>query len=193
MEKLFTLDFTFSFNPNDDLIKISDIISDVGKRERVLDYIKDRKNDYGFNHPNTEYKFYLFNEEINLPKQMIKSSQNNHCYFTLNDIYSENEVIKSTEKKTIISFKNKTGIPQEVCSDKPYFEGAVEKIIVNKYERNHKARQECLKHYGYKCCICDFNFLDKYGDIAKEIIEVHHLKKISSINLEYKVDPIKDL
>jgi predicted HNH restriction endonuclease len=124
---------------------------------------------------------------------MIKLNQNNHCYFILNEIFSENEVIKSTEKKTIISFKNITGIPQEVCSDKPYFEGTVEKIIVNKYERNHKARQECLKHYGYKCCICDFNFLDKYGDIAKEIIEVHHLKKISSINSEYKVDPIKDL
>ncbi len=31
------------------------------------------------------------------------------------------------------------------------FTESVKKISVNRYERNKKARQKCLSHYGYNC------------------------------------------
>ncbi len=81
--------------------------------------------------------------------------------------------------------------PDEVGGD--LFEGAQKKVIVNTYERNLEAREECLKEKGYNCSICDLNFEDRYGDIGKNFIHVHHLKQISDIKKGYKVNPVKDL
>jgi predicted HNH restriction endonuclease len=72
-------------------------------------------------------------------------------------------------------------------------EGKVVQVFVNRYERNQKARQACIKHYGNKCFVCNFDFGVTYGEIAQGFIHVHHLKRLSDINEEYEVDPITDL
>lgn len=72
-------------------------------------------------------------------------------------------------------------------------EGALKRITVNAYERNPQARAECLRHYGHKCSVCRFDFYEEYGEIGKDFIHVHHLKRISEIRKKYVVDPIKDL
>lgn len=61
------------------------------------------------------------------------------------------------------------------------------------YERNVKAREECLKHYGCKCVVCGFDFEKEYGEIGRGFIEVHHVVPVSTIGKEYVVDPIRDL
>ena len=73
------------------------------------------------------------------------------------------------------------------------FEGSKKQIIVNSYERNPKARQECIKYYGKKCFVCGFDFEEKYGEIGKGFIHIHHIKPLSEINEEYEVNPIQDL
>lgn len=88
--------------------------------------------------------------------------------------------------------------PEENFSDtfsdeNDYFEGAVKKVYVNKYERNADARKRCLKHYGHACSICRTNFEKRYGAIGKGFIHVHHLRELNTIAKRYKVDPIKDL
>lgn len=72
-------------------------------------------------------------------------------------------------------------------------EGHRKTITVNKYERNPKARKECIQHYGYSCQICDFKFEKKYGELGEGFIEVHHKIPISEIGEDYEVDPINDL
>lgn len=72
-------------------------------------------------------------------------------------------------------------------------EGKVVQVFVNRYERNQKARQECIRHHGNKCFVCDFDFGATYGEIAQGFIHVHHLKQLADINEEYEVDPINDL
>lgn len=72
-------------------------------------------------------------------------------------------------------------------------EGAKTQVIVNSYERNVKARQKCLNHYGYDCAVCGLNFEKIYGIIGKGFIHVHHLKALNEIGKTYTVDPIKDL
>lgn len=61
------------------------------------------------------------------------------------------------------------------------------------YERNPKAREACLKHYGYKCSVCGFDFEKEYGELGRGFIEVHHIVPVSTIRKEYVVDPIRDL
>ena len=77
--------------------------------------------------------------------------------------------------------------------DKNIYEGAKKQVIVNAYERSSQARKECIEYYGTKCSICNFDFEEFFGDIGKGFIHVHHIKPLSEINKEYKIDPIKDL
>jgi predicted restriction endonuclease len=72
-------------------------------------------------------------------------------------------------------------------------EGAKRQVTVNAFERNPKARQECIKYYGTKCNICNFDFEKQYGEIGKGFIHIHHIKPLSEINEEYEVNPIQDL
>ena len=73
------------------------------------------------------------------------------------------------------------------------FEGAKKQITVNTYERNSYARKKCIEYYGASCSICNFNFEHKFGNIGKHFIHVHHIKPLSEIDEEYKINPIQDL
>ncbi|WP_236721413.1 HNH endonuclease [Trichormus sp. NMC-1] len=73
------------------------------------------------------------------------------------------------------------------------YEGAKQRITINRYERNNEARKLCIEHYGKICYVCGFNFEKKYGEIGQGFIHVHHLIPLSEIDQEYEVDPIKDL
>lgn len=83
--------------------------------------------------------------------------------------------------------------PDELPGSEDYLEGTSKKIVVNAYERNPFARQKCIAYYGTKCSVCGFDFYEKYGEMGRGYIHVHHLVPISAIGKEYKVDPIKDL
>ena len=74
-----------------------------------------------------------------------------------------------------------------------YIEGSSEKVWVNRYERDSRARQKCLDELGYKCQICGFDFEKRYGFHGKNFIEVHHIKPLHTLGKGYKVNPVKDL
>lgn len=77
--------------------------------------------------------------------------------------------------------------------DEEHFEGAVTAVMVNKFERNPKARRKCIEHYGAKCSVCGVDFGERYGEHGRGFIHVHHLKPLKEIRKTYTVDPIKDL
>ena len=83
--------------------------------------------------------------------------------------------------------------PDEMTADELLSEGHHKSTIVNKYERNIRARQKCLDVHGYDCKVCNFNFQEFYGDIGRDFIHVHHLTPISEIKDEYIIDPVNDL
>jgi len=91
-----------------------------------------------------------------------------------------------------LTTKQEITYPDEI-EDNNLYEGTKKQIIVNAYERNTKARKECLEYYGYQCKICNFNFEKAYGEIGKDFIHVHHIVDISTIGENYKIKPIKDL
>ncbi|HCX81401.1 MAG TPA: HNH endonuclease [Rhodoferax sp.] len=83
--------------------------------------------------------------------------------------------------------------PDEALPEGSYKEGASKRVSVNRYERNEKARLECLKHHGYNCKACGFNFEKAFGILGKQQIHVHHTVPISTLGTEYQLDPIKHL
>ncbi len=94
--------------------------------------------------------------------------------------------------------------PHQIANDEAYdvdypenddklYEGALMKVNVNKYERNQKARRECVAKKGYQCLVCGRDFEATYGEIGKNFIHVHHLTPISTIGQEYELNVDTDL
>jgi len=77
--------------------------------------------------------------------------------------------------------------------DEKLYEGALITVKANKYERNQKARKECVAKKGYQCLVCGRDFETTYGEIGKNFIHVHHLTPISSIGKEYELNVDTDL
>jgi 5-methylcytosine-specific restriction protein A len=98
------------------------------------------------------------------------------------------DFIESYEHDSLESVLNEPEFPNQ-----KYVEGTPRKMLSTTYERNRKARDTCLEHYGAKCHVCGFDFSEVYGEIGKGYIHVHHRKKVSEIGQEYEIDPIKDL
>ena len=73
------------------------------------------------------------------------------------------------------------------------YEGHLEKVLVNRYERNRDAREQCIKFFGCQCAVCDMNFEDFYGELGRNFIHVHHIIPLHEIGKEYQVDHQRDL
>ena len=83
--------------------------------------------------------------------------------------------------------------PQEVPGASTYAEGTTKRITANAYERSRKAAELCINHYGYACSVCGFDFGRTYGSLGEGFVHVHHLKPLSEVGGEYRVDPVRDL
>lgn len=66
-------------------------------------------------------------------------------------------------------------------------------VLLNRPERNPKARQRCLDHYGTDCAVCGDNLEARYGRAGRGIIHVHHLLPLADADDERPIDPIRDL
>lgn len=72
-------------------------------------------------------------------------------------------------------------------------EGAAKKVMAKVYERDRGARLKCISHWGWKCFVCLFDFVDDYGELGEGFIHVHHLKPLAEIGEAYMLDPVADL
>jgi len=73
------------------------------------------------------------------------------------------------------------------------YEGIKKQVFVNKYERSSSARNACINFHGATCKICNLNFVDKYGEIGKGFIHVHHIVPIHIVGEKYRVNYKNDL
>lgn len=153
-----------------------------------------------YSRTNNEYttEYYLKSILADYGQESLKKALNSVAQHI--KYYEESQ--KITMHKTRAVFKiyeqihdslNDSIFPDEVPNTIEIFEGAKKQITVNAYERNTKARQKCIKHYGTECFVCSFDFERTYGERGKEFIHVHHLIQLATIGREYQVDPIEDL
>jgi len=84
-------------------------------------------------------------------------------------------------------------LPEEIPDNSSCYEGAVQTVLVDRYERSPDARRVCVDHWGSICSVCNFDFAQKYGALGAGYIHVHHLRLISSDKKAHKVNPVTDL
>lgn len=81
----------------------------------------------------------------------------------------------------------------EVVNSQIHQEGAVRRVVVNRYERDPKARKKCIEYHGARCAVCRFDFEMRYGEIGKGYIHVHHLRPLGRLKSSYRLNPLRDL
>lgn len=88
---------------------------------------------------------------------------------------------------------DEAGLLSEQIQEIP--EGAATRAEVNRYERSRPARNQCIEHYGYACQVCGLRFEERYGEIGKDFIHVHHTTPLAQVagNPDYAVNPVEDL
>jgi len=72
-------------------------------------------------------------------------------------------------------------------------EGARRQVLSTTIERKSANRRACLDHHGYRCHVCDLLFEERYGEIGRGFIEVHHTRPLAQMDRPEDVDPIRDL
>jgi len=145
--------------------------------------ITDKERDKYFIEGHKVKNIQIINSSIKLDTSIIKGR--GMRYIKTKEIQNEiQRVLNETYEKIVY--------PDDI-DENNFTEGSKKQVIVNAYERNPKARQECIKYYGTKCFICGFDFEKKYGEIGRGFIHVHHIKPLSEINEKYEVNPIQDL
>jgi 5-methylcytosine-specific restriction protein A len=160
-----------------ELFKRQELFRKVGskniiKYNQIFDIMLMYDNDVIFDTTNEKYdevrQFFKYNSTPESKRNFLK--------------YLHNSVLQNTcklfDEKDFLNFIK---------------EGKVRNINKNVYERNPKARRECLLHHGYSCKVCGFSFERVYGEIGKNFIHVHHTTPLSSLKNEYKINPIRDL
>jgi 5-methylcytosine-specific restriction enzyme A len=108
-----------------------------------------------------------------------------------NDVFFRQNLFDFIESHEHNKFENT--INDYGYSDQKYSEGTPRRMSSTSYERNRKAREICIKFHGYKCQVCNFDFLDFYGEVGEGYIHVHHIKSLSEVGQVHKIDPIQDL
>lgn len=83
--------------------------------------------------------------------------------------------------------------PDELDLNTKYVEGTPKQVLVNSYERNAKARKECIRVYGARRIVCKLVMGDRYGMVGKDFIHVHHLRPLARTKGKYVLDPKTDL
>jgi hypothetical protein len=112
--------------------------------------------------------------------------------FALKDVW-DTQHSDGSSRRVPVDSTLLTSLPEEIAEPDALFEGTMQTVIVNRYERNSAAKQRCIEHYGAHCTVCSLDFKDRYGPQMAGFIHVHHLTPLSTIGKEYRVDPIKDL
>ncbi len=72
-------------------------------------------------------------------------------------------------------------------------EGALERVVSNRFERDPALRAACLVHHGTACLACGLDMGQRYGEDGRGFIHVHHTMPLSSVGARHKVDARTDL
>lgn len=160
-------------------------------------YIDDNKEFYNYLKNKISDNEYLWESKLKVKSSRIYKENN------LENFNSKEEVFKWYLKEILqmynifpyylIEFKEKNINLQDEIEEELYTEGKRIVKVVNKFERNPLARKKCIEIQGVTCKICGMDFENKYGELGKDFIEVHHIKPMNEIGEEYIVNPTEDL
>jgi HNH endonuclease len=72
-------------------------------------------------------------------------------------------------------------------------EGKTKQVLLSKRERSRKLRVQALTVKGTICEICTFDFAKKYGDFARNCVEVHHIDTLAGVGRNGVTNSLDDV
>lgn len=174
--------------------------------------------DFGELYDNTDHRFYdkVIGEIFGNQAATNEDALHNDAFTEALSLYAKfldskafkgREKVRLTEHEKALK-KAKVKKPSGQCADGPQSakprpdplqpfdderegqtEGRIRQVTVTRHERNPALRQLCLQKYGYVCQVCGMDFEERYGEIGRCFIEVHHLNPIANTDGEHALDP----
>lgn len=118
----------------------------------------------------------------------------------IHSLFSDAELAEASKRLDALpSYSKKKPVPPEenfsgeLDENSGFVEGAKRQVMVNAYERDARARAACLAKHGYRCAVCSMSFAERYGEIGKGFIHVHHKTPLAARRGEYEMRPKLDL
>jgi hypothetical protein len=105
----------------------------------------------------------------------------------------ESQAALATSPGRTVTSRSDYLTPEELLPKVHYEEGSARQVLVNAYERNRRAREKCLQHYGRSCAACGLSSEARYGGAAAGYIQVHHIIPIAQVRTKYRLNAIRDL
>lgn len=88
-------------------------------------------------------------------------------------------------------------VPHSVAGSATDSAGNVEGLrceeVSVRIERSRANRMACIAIHGLDCAACGMRMSDRYGTLARDLVEVHHLNPLASLDAPKPVDPRTEL
>lgn len=72
-------------------------------------------------------------------------------------------------------------------------EGRAVQSLTTRYERKKVNREACIQLKGLRCSVCGFDFAEKYGRLGVGYVEIHHIKPLASLGIDYRINVSTEL
>jgi hypothetical protein len=95
-------------------------------------------------------------------------------------------VLKALEMTLIV-------VPHAVSGADGDVEGRRCEELAIRIERSRANRAACIAIHGLGCTACGMLMSDRYGEVARDLVEVHHLNPLADMVAPKPVDPRSDL
>ncbi len=75
----------------------------------------------------------------------------------------------------------------------PLVEGGKKVVYSTRYERRPELRDQAIALHGKRCFACEMRMSERYGEVAKDFIHVHHKRPLNLAGGPTLIDPQTDL
>jgi hypothetical protein len=182
-----------------------DALRSIGRPARIPEILRVIEEDIGLDHDSVEPEQTLRNEirkncgSVDHPSPgnaylIFTNPRRGYYGLTEWDDKAASPVDSAPPVPAVPATPQIPSLPEEIpTEDAPFVEGAAQEVRVNRYERDPRARQACLDHWGTTCSVCSMSFAKLYGPLGEGFIHVHHLLPLSELGEDYEIDPVKDM
>lgn len=164
----------------------------VDGRISVTHYVKNLKENHNFSREidptGSDFTKRLYKESLEKVLETVPEEYENDFYRGYHWNCEVIERIRNASKYEI-NWDEET-VQEETAGTT---EGKRTVYYTTKYERSSKNREAAIRIHGTKCMICEFDFGQKYGELGKGYIEVHHIKPLATLEQEVVINPETDL
>ena len=164
----------------------------VDGRISVTRYVKNLKENHNFSREidptGSDFTKRLYKESLEKVLETVPEEYENDFYRGYHWNCEVIERVRNASKHEI-NWDEETVQEETVGTT----EGKRAVYYTTKYERSSKNRDAAIRIHGTKCMICGFDFEQKYGELGKGYIEVHHIKPLATLEQEVVVNPETDL